>query len=324
MEKISTVKDLIFIKDLYSIKKTLPGNCNGVMGLKLLPDGTLASVGWDSQLIIWDMSNSNSIFKTSTYGAGSGIILMPITNLVIVGTWFNRMQVFNISLTTNPLVQSITCDSFCSAFEFLTDRITLAESSGWVGGSTCIGTCTQIRLRNSASSFSIIKTLIGHNDAVYSLKLLSDGRLASASRDGTIKIWNTNLASGNELVLTIQNVNPYSGTLELLSDGTLACGSSQLNIYNVNTGQLIKTLGSTYSAILGLKLINSQYLAVASDYSRVDIMDLTMSGTNALVQSLYGMGSWATSVELLSDGQTLAAGSSDNGCANLLMYTSKV
>jgi WD40 repeat protein len=324
MEKISTVKDLIFIKDLYSIKKTLPGNCNGVMGLKLLPDGTLASVGWDSQLIIWDMSNSNSIFNTSTYGPGTGIILMPITNLVIVGTWFKQMQVFNISLTTNPLVQSITCDSFCSAFEFLTDRITLAESSGWVGGSTCIGTCTQIRLRNSASSFSIIKTLIGHNDAVYSLKLLSDGRLASASRDGTIKIWNTNLASGNELVLTIQNVNPYSGTLELLSDGTLACGSSQLNIYNVNTGKLIKTLGSTYSAILGLKLINSQYLAVASDYSRVDIMDLTMSGTNALVQSLYGMGSWASSVELLSDGQTLAAGSSANGCANLLTYTSKV
>ena len=309
---------------MYSIKKTLPGNCNGVQGLKLLFDGTLASVGWDSQLIIWDMSNGNSILNTPTYGAGVGIILMPISNLVIVGTWWGQIQVFNISLTKNPLVQSITCDSFCSAFEFLTDRITLAESSGWVGGSTCTGTCTQIRLRNSASSFSILKTLIGHTDAVYSLKLLSDGRLASASRDGTIKIWNANLASGKELVLTIQNVNPYSGTLELLSDGTLACGSSQLNIYNVNTGKLIKTLGSTYSAILGLKLINSKYLAVASDYSRVDIMDLTMSGTNALVQSLYGMGSWASSVELLSDGQTLAAGSSANGCANLLIYTSKV
>ena len=309
---------------MYSIKKTLPGNCDGVNGLKLLPDGNLASVGSDSQLIIWDISNGNSILNISTYGAGVGIILMPITNLVIVGTWYNQMQVFNLSLTTNRLVQSITCESFCSAFEFLTDRITLAESSGWVGGSTCTGTCTQIRLRNSALSFSIIKTLTGHTDAVYSLKLLSDGRLASASRDGTIKIWNTNLASGKELVLTIQNVNPYSGTLELLSDGTLACGSSQLNIYNVNTGKLIKKLGSTFSAIFGLKLINSQYLAVASDYSRVDIMDLTMSGTNALVQSLYGMSSWAMSVELLSDGKTLAAGSAANGCANLLIYTSKL
>ncbi len=309
---------------MYSIKTTLPGNCNGVKGLKLLPDGTLASVGWDSQLIIWDMSNGNSKLNISTYGSGAGIILMPIANLVIVGTWWGQMQVFNISLTTNPLIQSITCDSYCSAFEFLSDRITLAESSGWVGGDTCTGTCPQIRLRNSASSFSIIKTLMGHTDAVYSLKLLSDGRLASASRDGTIKIWNTNLASGKELVLTIEQLNPYSGTLELLSDGTLACGSSQLNIYNVNTGRLVKTLGSTYSAIFGLKLINSQYLAVASDYSRVDIMDLTMSGTNALVQSLYGMGSWAMSVELLSDGKTLAAGSSANGCANLLIYTSKV
>ena len=115
------------------------------------------------------------------------------------------------------------------------------------------------RTRKNLDQRSIIKTLIGHTDAVYSLKLLSDGRLASASRDGTIKIWNANLASGKELVLTIQNLNPYSGTLELLSDGTLACGSSQLNIYNVNTGQLIKTLGSTYSAIFGLKLMNSKY-----------------------------------------------------------------
>ena len=291
------------------------------MGLKLLSDRTLASVGWDSQLLIWDVHKATTIRTIATNGTGIGITQMPITNYLVTGSWYGQIQIWDLSLSTNSLVLSIPCDSFCSAFEVLDDSTTLADSSGWVGGKTCTGSCTNIRLRDSTSSFSIIKSLSGHTDAVYSLKLLRDGRLTSASRDGTIKIWNTKLSSGNELVLTMQNPNPYSASFELLSDGTLACGSSQLNIWNVNTGELIKTLGGTYSAIFGLKKINSQYLAAASDYSRIDIMDVTKSGSNAVVKSLYGMRSWATAVELLADGLTLAGGSSANGCANLIIYT---
>ena len=54
---------------------------------------------------------------------------------------------------------------------------------------------TTIRIWNaSASSISssLIRTLTGHTDRVYSLAELKDGTLASGSWDTSIRVWNQN------------------------------------------------------------------------------------------------------------------------------------
>ena len=323
-KNVKSSKITLFLFKDYYLATTLAGNCGGVMGLKLLPNGLLASVGWDSQLLIWNV-DSGTLVRTIQpgYGATRGITILPNSNIV-TGSG-GQLQIWNLNLAANPLVLSIATDYFCFALEVLSDRVTLAESSGWDidGYYICTGSCTNIKLRNSNTG-TLIKSLVGHTDAVYSLKLLQDGKLASASRDGTIKIWDVNRASGTELVRTMTNPNPYGASLEVLSDGSLACGSSQLNIWNVTTGALIKTLGGSYSAIFGLKMIGSNFLAVASDYSRIDIMDVRLSGPSAIVQILYGGVSWVTAVEILADG-SIAYGGSANGCADLLIFrTSKI
>ena len=302
----------------YQLTKTLPGNCGGVMGLKLLPNGLLASVGWDSQLLIWNV-DSGTLIRTIQSGNGAirGITLLPNSNIV-TGT-NGQLQIWNLTLTTNPLVLSIATDYYCFALEVLSDRVTIAEGSGWVGSDSCTGTCTNIKLRNSNTG-TLIKSLVGHTDAVQSLKLLPDGTLASGSRDGTIRIWNVTRASGTELIRTITNQNVKCLSLELLKDGSLACGANILTIWNVTSGTLINTLGGSYSAIFQLKMINSYFLALATDYSRIDIMDVRQSGSNALVQSLNGGVSWVTAVEILADG-SIAYGGSANGCADLLIYS---
>ena len=301
----------------YYLTNILPGNCDGVMGLKHLPDGTLASVGWDGQLLIWNVNTVSLIRAIQPQnGAIQGMTLLPNSNIV-TGSG-GLVQIWSLT-SANPLLLSISTDWYCFAFEVLSDKITLAVGSGWVGGDTCTGTCTDIKLFNSNNG-TLIKSLIGHTDSVQCLKLLTDGTLASGSRDSTIRIWNVTRAAGTELIRTM--LSEFGGclSLELLSDGvSLACGAGQLAIWNVFTGSLIKTLGGSYSAIFGLKLIGTYFLALATDYSRVDIMDVRLSGSNALIQTLQGNTSWVTAVELLEDG-SLASGSSANGCADLQIY----
>ena len=279
----------------------------------------MASVGKDSQLLIWNV-DSGTLIRTIQPGNGpiGGITLLPNSNIVTATN--GQLQIWNLTIEANPLVLSIATDNHCFALEVLSDRVTLAESSGWDidGYYICTGSCTHIKLRNSNTG-DLIKSLVGHTDAVFSLKLLQDGKLASASRDGTINIWDATLASGSELVRTLINPSYSSSSLEVLSDGSLACGSNSINIWDVTTGTLIKTLGGSYDNILGLKMIDNNFLAVASHYSIVEIMDVRLSGPSAIVQTLYGSASWVTAIELLADG-SLASGSSALGCADLQIY----
>jgi len=73
----------------------------------------------------------------------------------------------------------------------------------------------------------VIKTLIGHTDYVLSLTVFQDGRVASGSKDNTIRIWNiengqtTNVLTGH---------NGQIGALTVLPDGRLASGSSDWTI----------------------------------------------------------------------------------------------
>lgn len=84
--------------------------------------------------------------------------------------------------------------------------------------------------------------LEGHTDAVYSVAFNSDGdMLASKSKEGTIKIWNP---TTRQLVSTI-HTNAGGGIVFSPDGRLLASGDEKgkvVNLWNPNTGELIKTL----------------------------------------------------------------------------------
>ena len=101
-----------------------------------------------------------------------------------------------------------------------------------------------IKIWNSLDG-SLIRTLTGHTDAVFSLAVLRNGFLASGGGfdDCTIKIWNTHTGS---LERTLTGHSEGVTSLALLKNGNLATGDGYgtVNIWDTNTGSLLRTFAS--------------------------------------------------------------------------------
>jgi NTE family protein len=104
-----------------------------------------------------------------------------------------------------------------------------------------------------------IRTLIKAD----SLILLNDGTLASASRVGTIKMWD--ISTGEE-IKTLKGHTDGVTSLILLNDGILASASydKTIKLWDISTGKEIKTLKGHTDGVISLILLNDGILASAS------------------------------------------------------------
>ncbi len=167
----------------------------------------------------------------------------------------------------------------------------------------------------------IIKTLHkNHTAGITSLELLKDGRLISGSRDSTIKIWNTTsgqviktlsnhsksitcliiikgraVISGSEDNTTILwNMNrgdvikKFSDTskiqcLALLKDDTLVTGSKLIKLWNIKSGNLIKSLSNHSDSIRSLLVLQDGTLISGSDDKTIKVWN---TATGQVIQTL--------------------------------------
>jgi WD40 repeat protein len=142
------------------------------------------------------------------------------------------------------------------------------------------------------SSGQVYRNLSGHTDAVYSIQLLANtSQLASASRDGTIKIWDwlnavciKNLAIGSL----------YPNVLQLLTDGSLAAGFSDYKIrtFNItiisNIAQITNFTGHT-GLITSIQNVSSTTIISSSMDGCIILWDMPSSSiTNKTFVSSNG------------------------------------
>ena len=348
---------IVIVLSDYYVSSIVADSCGGITGLRLLPDvsnisGQLLSVGNDDELLVWNISSTLTLSRSLTTGKHVRVIslLNKKSQKVATGS-LGQLQVWNLapSASTNPLLLTIPIDAQCLALDVLSDGVTLVVGTGWPHYNDqsqlieetldemrpCVGTCTNIKLYNSTDG-SLLKSLMGHTDSILSLKVFRDGGsgsdlLASGSRDRTIRIWNmtatSTSTSNGVLIRTMPTRYGACESLEVIPSGDesvlwLACGANTISVWNVNTGSLVKTLGTAYSSpVLALKLVGANLLAVGSHLSRVDFVDVRSSGWKALVQSIDGTGSSVMSLEMLPDGVSLASASANpDACANLLIF----
>jgi WD40 repeat protein len=173
--------------------------------------------------------------------------------------------------------------------------------------------------------------------------------LASGSYDRTIKIWSPTTGQTKRTIQT----NQYVYSLKLLNTNIhLAAGleSGDINIYNINDGNLVSSLKGHTSWVNDLVQISADLLASSSSDKTVRIWNLTTkkckfiltghtnwvvglkqitsnilaSGSEdrtiklwditsgQLIRTLTGHTNWISwSVDLLNNGQTLVSGSLD-------------
>ena len=144
-----------------------------------------------------------------------------------------------------------------------------------------VATCSykEVKIWNvSSSSFNwtLITTYSQHSSSVVALEWLDNDTLASGSRDKTIKLWSPTTGQTKRTIQTTE----YVWSLKLLKTNIhLAAGLEygDINIYNINDGNLVSSLKGHTSAVYDLVQLSADLLASSGGYKdeTVRIWNLT-------------------------------------------------
>ena len=143
-------------------------------------------------------------------------------------------------------------------------------------------------------SSALLVTLQGHEKSVSALAVLPDGRLASASYDGTVRIWET---SGRGEPLVLKGHEDPVNALAVLPDGRLASASHDRTVRIWETsgrGEPLVLKGHEHS-VSALAVLPDGRLASASADRTVRIWDLR---TGTMITMFVADGKISTVVPL--------------------------
>jgi WD40 repeat protein len=254
----------------------------------------------------------------------------------------------------NGQIKIYNQNSLVNSFQAHSNAIYRIKQSPFNTNTNYVATCSKdakVKIWNVLSSFdwTLIRTYSQHTSGVYALEWLDSDTLASGSYDQSIKIWSP---TTGQTKLTIQT-NQWVSSLKMLNTNIhLAAGlqNGDINIYNINDGNLVSSLKGHTSYVYDLVQISNELLASSSWDKTVRIWNLTTNtckfiltghtgvnwGLKQITSSLLASGSWDRtiklwdittgqlirtltghtswidwSVDLLNNGQTLVSGSQD-------------
>lgn len=152
--------------------------------------------------------------------------------------------------------------------------------------------------------------LYGHNDSVRALAMLPGGRLASASDDYTVRIWNIETGIC-EIIL--RGHSSLVCDLAVLADGRLASASDDytVRVWDMVTKECVTILQDFSNQILAIAVLPDSRLAVACG----DMVDLWNTATEICEDELQGHTGWVWALAVLADGRLASA--SDDSTARL-------
>ncbi|KAF2179315.1 WD40 repeat-like protein [Zopfia rhizophila CBS 207.26] len=158
---------------------------------------------------------------------------------------------------------------------------------------------------------SCLSTLEGHSSYVYSVAFFHDStQLASASHDGTVKIWN---ASSGECLSTLKGHRSRVNSVTISNKSTrLASASSDntVKIWDTSSGECLSTLVGHRSPVWSVAFSHdSTRLASASYDSTVKVWDASSS---KCLSTLKGHSRDVWSVAFSHDSTRLASASGDS------------
>jgi WD40 repeat protein len=156
------------------------------------------------------------------------------------------------------------------------------------------------------------RMLTGHQSHVPSTCWAPDStRLASASMDGTVKLWDISKA-GDPLLRTLTGHDHSVNAVAWSTDGLLiASGSSDktVKIWDANTGVCKKTLSGHSEAVTCVAITPDSRIVISASMDRtVKIWD---PATGTCLQTLTGHDGPIEAIAVSSDGRVLLTGSQD-------------
>ena len=166
--------------------------------------------------------------------------------------------------------------------------------------------------RINYEDYESLKILKEHDNEVRSLVDLGDGRMASGSREGTIKIWDIKTGKCLRTIDAQEDENrPYEKavwSIDLLKDGRLASAQDDgtVKIWDVDTGECLKVLevGSGARADCVIELKDGSIACACDDTMKI----WNSEAENYEVTFDEKVDNWVFSICELSDGRIATAG----------------
>jgi WD40 repeat protein/DNA-binding SARP family transcriptional activator len=324
------------------LRWTLPGG----FGVDFSPDGTLlAADGPDSTAIIWDVSSRHKVLTLAGHSKdvyGVSVHFSPDGKLLATGSADGTAKVWDIA-TGRELLTLVGHTDGVTDCVFNPDGSLLATTSddgtvriwnaktgeqllvldevgaGFVefdtsGNQLAIaiadGADSRVEMRD-VNTGQVTLTLTGHEDDVNNVDFSKDGaRIATASSDGTIRIWNT--VDGEEQMRFGQESALFS--VKFSPDDRLIAATGhdgRVKIWDIESGDLILTLAGHSNSIYFIAFSpDGKYLATASLDGTTKVWEISPEGNREWL-TLVGHTNVVFSIDYGPDGKQISTSSWD-------------
>ena len=296
------------------IVKSLEGHKSSVTDLKISPeDGVLLSSSLDTTVRFWDLTSAKEIaVLESDSGIVSQVEYSPDGQTIALGTDLG-VELWDVELKTKKAVLRGN-SSAIESINFSPDSKTLAASSlhsirlwNVVSG---LENIDPVNFENKQEFWTSKKEIEGHSKAVIGLCFSNDNRLmASASRDKTIKIWDTR--TGWDTQTLEGHSKPVLSVCFSHDDEKLLSASldSKVKVWDPNTGNEISTVALHKGAVYSVACSpDNGTVASGGKDKLVKLWDIT---TGSEKKELRGHQSTVISVGFDTTGTKLVSSSKD-------------
>ena len=214
------------------------------------PDGKRLATGHPfGKVMLWDAADGSELRKmTGDAVSGRSVVFSPDSRRV-ASQWGTTVQIWDAA-DGRPLRNLRSIWPYCVAYS--PDGRFLVSAGGQSHDSNREGLVQLFDASPDAKEGKELRSFKGHTNVVMSAAFSPDGtRLATASWDGTVKIWD--VADGKEVRTLTGHVKPVT-SVAFSPDGTrlASAGTDRtVRLWDAGTGQEIKTYrGHTNNAYL--------------------------------------------------------------------------
>jgi WD40 repeat protein len=222
----------------------------------------LFSLSIDKHLKLWNLSEGNLIKDLYDDCAPTKLIYLFKFSILLIPKWNFSFNILNLKNFNIENIENINITEHKSwilnSIEFnLTKQY---EKSHFI---TCSRDYT-IKFFNINENYKCDLTL-AHKNIVNDIKEIEENKIISCSSDLTIKLWNIKDFKG-ECLLEIYNGIYSIFQIELLKNNSFAVRdeSTELKIYNFNTGKLLRNFNTHKTNIICFIVLKDYRIATGS------------------------------------------------------------